>query len=620
MTAPRTPRLTQPKGGKPSGSTLRIALIATILFVLVVWPLIMLAYGSFRTASPLSPGEWSFGAYERLWGYMNDENALRNSLIVALIATPLSGILGVGIALIVERTDAPFRRMMTPVMVIIAIMQGIIYVVGWSLLGNTYTGVLNVAYRALTGSDGHIMNIESWPGLVLVQGLPSAAIVYLLVLGPIRALDRSQEEASLTSGASWLRTTFLVTLPLLAPILTGVMMIGFLAEIMSLPTGLVIGAPAGIMLLPVKVFENLNNGNPPPYADAAAVSLTLVVATLVLMLIQAKLLGKRSFTTVSGKPSRGDVWRLGRWRWLMGAILGAYIVFMLVLPLGSIVLASFQPFPGVLTGLSFNNYKSVLNSTGIVQIVWNTLFIAVVVGFIAVFLAFLVAYISIRSNPRAGVILRGMTVLPIAMPGIIGPIAVLWGFVSVPGLRMLFGTIWLVMLALIVRVLPIAVQLGSAAIRQVSQDLEDAARISGRTSFQAAIGITGRLLLPSFFVGWFMSGLLVVNNLEVPLLLGSAQSQTVASRIYGLYMGAVPSQGAALLVLTVIGVAVIGSVGFIITKILASLLERFANARSEAFLQETEQFKNSIALPTDAAGIEEDPATTRGVQTMTRSK
>lgn len=186
------------------------------------------------------------------------------------------------------------------------------------------------------------------------------------------------------------------------------------------------------------------------------------------------------------------------------------------------------------------------------------------------------AYAGVRAGPKVGLVLRGITLLPIAMPGIIGPIAVLWGFFSLPGARALFGTIWLVILALMVRVLPVAVQLGTAAINQVSRDLEDAAKISGQSPVRAAVGITGRLLLPSFLAGWFMAGVLVINNLEVPLLLGGTQTETVATRIYGLYVGSVPSQGAALLVMTVVAIAAVGAVGLVLMKVLGRVLTRMS--------------------------------------------
>jgi iron(III) transport system permease protein len=202
----------------------------------------------------------------------------------------------------------------------------------------------------------------------------------------------------------------------------------------------------------------------------------------------------------------------------------------------------------------------------------TTAFAAGVGGLVGVVLAFVVAYVAHRSRPLIGAILRGSTLLKLAMPGIVGSLALVWAVTAVPGIRQIYGTLWLLLLAFIVSVLTVSVQIASTAVRQVSTELEDAARVSGASELRVIVSITGRLLLPSLLYAWFLAAIMIVGDLDAPLLLSSAGTRTVSIQIYRLFDGTQESQAAALL--TLILAAILLCTG------LHALLQRLSQWRS----------------------------------------
>jgi iron(III) transport system permease protein len=521
--------------------------IALPLFVLLAWPLLTLAAGAFRTASPLEPGAaWTFGNFARMWAEINVSGALLNSLAYAGLTTLFAVTMALGLCFLSERTDVAFRRLITPMMIVCAATSTLFYAIGYSLLANRYTGALNVLAQAAFGLPP-LVNIESWWGLIFVDSLHSAAFLYLFLVGPFRNMDRSLEEAALVAGASRLRTFLSVNVRLLTPIISSVVLMGIVFGLKSFNIPLILGTPADLSFLTVGILRNLQAFQPPQYGEASALALSLIGVIALLLLVQRRVIGRGSYSTVTGKSFRQTRWALGLWRWPATALVLTYMLLAVVLPLGAVVLSSFVPFPGSYRNFSLVNYHALFANPDMSGLLANTALGAAIAGFVGVAIAFTIAYLTQRSNSRVGQLLRGLTQLQLAMPGIVGSLALIWAFTLVPGLRQIYGTIWLLMIAFVVAVLPVSVQIASGAVRQLARELEEAARISGASPLRGALQITVRLLLPSLLFAWLLAAITITGDLDAPLLLSSAGTRTMSIQIYKLFDGVDQSQAAALL-------------------------------------------------------------------------
>jgi iron(III) transport system permease protein len=524
-------------------SRLGVLALCLVCLVLFVWPVAMLAYGTLRTAPPGQGGRWSTSGLTSALTSWDVWHSFINSLILSAATVALSTALAIYLAWLVTRTRTPLRQIVTPVAVLIFAVPPMFYTLSWAMLGQQPGGLIDKALHGMFGAAP--VNVQSWYGLIIVSVLGATAAQYLLLLGPFRALNPALEEASLVCGASRLRSVFQIEIPALGPAILGVMILGFVLGMGLLTTPLLLGEPAGIYVLPTEIYRLIEGETPADYAGASTLSLLLVLVVLALVAIQSKLLGQRKFVTVTGKSSRREAIDIGRWKWLGTLVIVIFTLFAFVLPLGQFVLGSFESYFGVYSHFTTGNYSTVFQQPGTSQAFTTTLLVAVVAGFVATLLGVLITLAAQRSRSR----LRRLPDLCVwllwAVPGITLSLGIIWAYLSVPGLKSLYGTQWIVLLALIVGTTPIASRAVGGSIAQVARELEEAARTSGASALRATAGILVRLIAPSFAVSWLLSGIVASGNLDIPILLASSNNQTVPLLAYDLYDNGSLSQAAA---------------------------------------------------------------------------
>ena len=564
-------------GRKLTPGLLALCVVAAVLFV---WPVAMLLIGAFRTAPPGLGGHWTVHGFTGVLGNGAVWHAFANSLLLSGATVLIATTLALYLAWTVTRTRTPLRRLVTPMMVLVFTIPPLFFTLSWAMLGEYPAGLVDKVLSDLFGSTP--INVQSWYGMIGVSVMGATAAEYLLLLGPFMALDRSLHEASLVCGARRLRTFLRIELPVMAPAVLGVVILGFVLGLSLLTVPLLLGEPAGIYVLPTEVYRYIDGRTPPDYAGASTISLLLVVVMLVLVAAQWRLLRRRRFTTVGGKGYRRDPVDIGRWKWLGTAIIVLYGLFALLLPLGQLVLGSLEPYFGVYSHLSFANYNTVLHTPGVGSAFTTTLVVSVVAGFVASALAVWIALTMQRSRSR----LRHLPDLAVwllwAVPGITLGLGMIWAYLSVPGLRNLYATEWIVLVALIVGTTPIASRAVTGSIAQIGSELDEAARTAGASALRATLGIVIRLILPSFLAAWFLTAIVSAGNLDIPILLASANNQTVPLVAYDLFNNGSLAQAAAVFCLFIAMVAAGLALGLVIRAALARFATRGARVSTSA--------------------------------------
>ena len=555
--------------------------------VLFVYPTVMVVVGAFRTSSPGFAGTWSLQGFVDAYSDPATYSLLWNSATYALATTTLSLVLAVFFAWMVTQTTTPGRRIVTPLMIALITLPFLFFGISWAMLGNARVGLLNQLIRTLVPVQEGPIDVRSWPGIIGVSTLKITAINYILMLGIFRTLDPALREASLIAGVGRGRTFFRIELPILAPVLLALALMGFVRGLESFDVPLLLGAPAGLQVFSTQIYDFLTTSFPPAYAQASALAVLVMVIMLGLVVLMWRFLGKREFTTVGGKGQRVELVDIGRWKYGCTAAIVLYALLALAFPLVQLVLGSLQPTFGVLSAdLTLQHYRDALARPDVVSALWNTAFVVVVGGLLAVSLAVLVAYIVQRTRAKARWFLEGATWLPWGLPGIVLALGMLWAYLSVPVLRGLFATIWIVMIGLIVVSTPIAVRLANAAIAQVHQQLEEAARIHGASRLRSAVGVTFRLILPSLLAGWLIVGVIMAGDLAVPVMLSGPQSQTVPVVLLQLLDSGLSSQAAAVFCIMLAAMAAVLGVGVLLrtigNRILARGSGRLARSAPEA--------------------------------------
>ena len=525
---------------------LGMTVLASVVGVLFVYPTVMVVVGAFRTSSPGFPGRWSVQGFIDAYAEPSTYELLWNSAAYSFATTAISLSLAVFFAWIVTQTNTPARRFVTPMMITLVALPFLFFGISWAMLGNSRVGLLNQIIRLVIPVEEGPINVRSWSGVIGVSVLKVTAIMYMLMLGVFRTLDPALREASLIAGVSRARTFFRIELSVLAPLLLALALMGFIRGLESFDVPLLLGSPVGIEVFATQIYAYLTNTLPPAYAQASALAVLVMIIMFVLVLLMWRFISKREFTTVGGKGNRLEIVDLKRWKYACTAAIVLYGLIALAFPLIQLVMGSLGPEFGVVsTDLTLSHYRAVLSTPTVVSALRNTALVVIAGGFLAVSLAVLIAYIVQRTRSKLRWFLEGATWLPWGLPGIVLALGMLWAYLSVPVLRGLFATIWIVTLGLIVVSAPIAVRLANAAIAQVHQQLEEAARIHGASRLRAVVGIVFRLILPSLLAAWLMVGVIMAGDLAIPVMLSGPSSQTVPVVVLQLMESGKPSEAAA---------------------------------------------------------------------------
>lgn len=522
-------------------------LFVLLVLALFVYPVLLLVAGAFRTAPPGRPGDWSTAPFVTAFTDPRTLETLGNSIFYAVAKETIVLVVAIALVVISTRTSHPLAKFITPMAVMVFAMPGLFFALSWAMLGNPEIGLLNRWFDAIpvVGEWLHV-DTETWGGIIGVTALKSIAIEYLLLLGPFRAMDRSLEEASVISGGSNLRTVFSVNLPVMFPTISAVAIIGIGNVMGTLEVPVVLGVPAGIEVFSSRIYRYINAEYPAQYGEASALSLILVAIIVALVLLQRIMLRGRNFETVTGKAHRREPWQVrGVASVLITILIVAYGILALVLPLFQLVLSSFQPFLGNFTNLSLANYENLFADGTIWGTIANSLIVGVVGGFLAMVLSVAFAYGTSRKTP-IGSFVSFATWIPYALPGIVLSLAVLWAFIPVPGLQLLYGTIWIVIVGLVINTVPLTSRVAENALEQISVSLEEAARVSGASRLRTVSGVLVRLIAPSFLIGWFVAIIMIIGNLDVPVLMSAPGNQTVSVQVFRFYTAGQVTRAAAL--------------------------------------------------------------------------
>lgn len=549
---------------------------------LFVWPLAMLVYGAFRS-SPLSrKREWTLSGFERLLSDPNTYTALGSTLLYSLAITVLAMAVAIFFATANTRFDFPFRRWITPAMVVLVAMPTVLYSLAWAMLGAGKAGMINKALDSIgLHSLAETFTTRSWFGLILVTVLKAGALAYLILIGAFRNQNAALEEAARVSGASKTRAFLGIELPALLPALMAASLFVFVKGLEAFETPAVLGQPAGIDVYSIHIYNYLRGGYDADYPAASASSLVIVAILAILVVLQLRLTGGgRSFATVGGRATQPRLRKLGSWRYLAVAAILTYFVVALVLPTFQIVLSAFQPYLGS-SELSMSNIDQLLADKSVMHAVRTTVIVSVVGGGVTVALALVVSFAFVRMKGRLGRYIQLASWAPASMPGLVLGLAFLWSVLTTPGGKSIYGTVWVLILGLAVATVPLAARTLEGALAQIGPDLEDAARISGDNFLRAVATVTVRLMTPSLVAAWFLVAITMSGILDVPILLGSTKTEMIATLSFNFYTSGETVLASALYLIFSVVLAGLALIGLCVVLLLRAALKAYASHQAK---------------------------------------
>ncbi len=446
--APPAETRPDPVGPAGTGGSLRRAwasrrlsrpLAVVLLLVLVAYPLGIIVVGAFINGTPV-PGagaDWT-PTLEHVTGLAESHGtagALWNSLSLSALSTVLGVASGALIAWLAARTDVPMPRLVAFSGVVPMLVPGLIGAIGWTFLASPDVGYIPMALRAL-GIDSGI-NIYSYPGMLFVYTLYNVSLAFIFVYGALQLTNPEMEDAATVHGATRSRAMLSVTMPLAKPAILSAVLLTFVSTMEDFPVAMILGYTNGIETLAARIFV-MSGSAPPPVNANSAQSVLLMVVVLVLVSYQRRLLRGQSFATVTGKGVRHRKVQLGWARWFAFALVLLYLFLSVGLPFAALLLGALRPTlyaqdladlldPAKLTVEPLQN---ALQNPTLWTVAKNSFVIALLVALLGVLFSLFLAHTMRARDGWASRMIRRLSMLPAAAPGVVLGLGMLWAYVS----------------------------------------------------------------------------------------------------------------------------------------------------------------------------------------------
>lgn len=509
---------------------LLIPLFAVIIFM-TAYPLSLIFINSFKVGAPGQPSTWGLDAWQSAFSDTTIPMALANTFLLAGIRVVIALTLAIFFAWVVTRTDTPCKGFIEFTLWLGFFLPHLPITLGWILLLDPDVGLLNKFLMNLFNLSAPPFNIYSYGGIIWAHLAFGTSIRFLLITPAFRTMDAALEEAAHTSGCNHFVTLMRITIPILAPAIVAAMILGFIKSIQSLEVELILGFPVGIFVYSTKIWEYLN-WEPARYGAATALSSLFVVVIFAMILLQRVLLGRRQFTTITGRGYTVRRTSLGPWRWVTFSCCMLFIIVMIFLPLLFVILGTFMRLFGVFeiqNVWTLGHWANAFDDPTFTRSLRNTLSLGAGAGLVGVFLYAVISYVLVRLRFTGRGFLDFLIWLPWALPGVLTGLALLYVFVGSGGiLAALYGTIYLLIIAIVVSELPLGTQILKANILQVHRELEEAAWASGASWVYTFRHIVLPLLTPAMIAVGLVVFISAVRDIPTIVFLSTFQSRTLS--------------------------------------------------------------------------------------------
>jgi iron(III) transport system permease protein len=530
-------------GGDTTVATL-VVVIASLLGLFIFFPVgkalfaaVLDAHGRF---APALAAERLFTA--DIWGVGCFGAGTRcgvaiNSALLATIVGLLSTLLGLALALVVQRGGQRYAALLK-VMSILPII--------------TPPFVIALALVVLFGRTGLVTGwLETWfgiprsrwlyglPGVTLAQLLSFSPIAFMILHGALGAVSPALEEAAQTLRATRARVFRTVTWPLLRPALANAFLLGFVESLADFANPIVLSG--NFEVLSTKIFFAVAGAQHDP-GRAAVLAVVLLGFTLVAFWLQQRWLGRLSYVTVSGKGDGGMPARLPRGLWLGCFGTAAVWIAFTVVCYAVVLIGGFVKDIGrgdmtttvahFAAGFAVEWGERGLFFRGSA---WDSFFTTIEVAAVAAPLTaaigLLAAYVITRHRFVGRRTFEFLTMVAFAIPGTVIGVSYIVAFNVAP--LELTGGMAILVLCFVFRNMPVGVRAGVAALAQIDRTLDEASATLRASTLRTLRRIVLPLLRPAILATLVFSFTHAMTAVSAVIFLATAKYNLATVYIIG---------------------------------------------------------------------------------------
>jgi len=518
-----------------------IGFVVALIGIFILYPISQVLVSAVQDDA----GDYAFGLFaekmtdRKIWGLGCVIGRIHcgvawNSLLLAILVGALTTLLGLVFALAVTRTGMKATRLLRALTVLPIITPP--FVIGLSII--LLFGLSGTVTTTLAEVFG--LQPSRWvyglPGLLIAQILSFTPIAFLVLIGVVEGVSPSLEEAAQTLRADRWRTFRTVSLPLMRPGLANAFLLGFIESMADFGNPLVLGGNYDVLSTEI-FFAIIGAQN--DQGRAAVLAIVLLAFTLGAFYAQRRWLGRKSYTTLTGKGDAGLHPTLpGALKWTVYAVAGVWTLFTVVV-YGMIVYGSFVETWGLNNTLTFKHYISEFSigergvrwSGAAWTSFWTTIKIAAISAPLTAAIGLVTAYLLVRQQFTGKRMFEFGTMLSFAIPGTIIGVSYILAF-NVPPFE-LTGTVAILVLSFIFRNMPVGVRAGIASMAQLDQSLDEASLTLGANTWRTFSRVILPLLRPAILAALVYSFVRAMTAISAVIFLVSAETEMATAYIIG---------------------------------------------------------------------------------------
>jgi iron(III) transport system permease protein len=553
VTAPATLR------GRLEGLDRALPVWVAAALALVVLMALPLAWLGIMSVSA-SKGS-TLGHYREVFSDPALQKALWHTVVLAFWTGLASIAVGAPLAWLTARTNVPGKKLIRMLVMASFVTPPFLGAFAWVMLAGPNAGLLNTAWRQMTGSAEPLFNIFTMTGLVFVVTMYTFPYVYIMLANTLALIASDLEDAAAIHGAGRMAVALTITLPLVLPAIVSGFILAVLQALALFGSPAILALPAGFHTITTQVWSFFQF--PPKVEQAAAVSIPLLLATALLLLLQKRLLGRRGYASVGGKGGQRRTIALGIWRYPALAAVLLVMACSIFLPYGILAKAAFsrawaQPLSW--SNLTLANFTFTLfeySSTKMAIV--NTLELGVATATVGAAMVALLSYVTNRRLVIGHQIVAFLALAPIVIPGIVLAVALFIAYTRPP--FVLYGTLAILFIAYLTKEMPVGYAQSDATFRTIPPDLEEAGRILGAGRLRVLRDVTAPLARSGIIAAWCFIFIGVIRELSASIVLFTPNTKVMSVVIFDLkeegQFGAIAVLGLVMLALTFATVSIV---------------------------------------------------------------
>ncbi|MBM7600080.1 iron(III) transport system permease protein [Virgibacillus halotolerans] len=523
--------------------------LLTLILLILIFFFVFAVYPIFQVLKIAISGEEGFSLSNLKEMITNHAflRALWNSIRLGIISAVLGTAVGFLFAFAITRTEMRGKKFFHLMALLPIISPPFVIALSMILLFGKNGAISNGIFHLANS------NIYGMGSLIFIQTLAFFPIAYMNLRGVLESIDPSLEDAALNMGASRWKVFKTITFPLALPGVFSALLLVFIKSIEDFGNPMIIAGDYETLAvqayLQIIGMYNLSSG--------AFFALALLIPAFTAFLIQKYWLSKKSYVTVTGKPSQSTIKINEKYIVYPLFVLCILATGTILLFYGSVAFGSLVKVWGIDHTFTLDNFKYVF-TLGFDSIK-NSLLLATISTPITAILGMIIAYLIIRKQFIGKKLLELSTMLPFAVPGTVVGIGFILAFNEKP--LALTGTAFILIITFTVRNITTGIEAGTNSLRQVDPSIEEASTNLGANGIQTFFKVSLPLMRSALFSGLVYSFVKSMTSISAVIFLVSVHwnliTVSILSQVEGSRMGAAAAYVMILIIIVLIAIGIL---------------------------------------------------------------